>query len=85
MKIVNNTKIIGLKEFRQNAESFIKRIDKGESFTVLKRSTPVFKITPVDDEENWEEVIDFTEIDKNGVLASDVLASIRRVHEVKKS
>lgn len=83
MKTINNTKIIGLKEFRQNAESFIKRVNKGESFTVLKRSAPVFKITPVDSEEDWETIIDFTKIDKDGVSASDVLASIRRVHGIK--
>lgn len=72
--------IIGLKEFRQNADAFIKRISKGESFTVLKRSNPVFKLTPVDDEEMWETVIDFTEINQNGVRAEDVLKAIRSVH-----
>jgi prevent-host-death family protein len=80
MKTINNTKIIGLKEFRQNAESFIKRVNKGESFTVLKRSTPVFKITPVDEEENWETVADFTTIKKDGIPANEILASLKRVH-----
>ncbi|NCS99139.1 type II toxin-antitoxin system prevent-host-death family antitoxin [Candidatus Parcubacteria bacterium] len=80
MKTINNTKIIGLKEFRQNAESFIKRVNKGESFTVLKRSTPVFKITPVEEEENWETVADFTKIKKDGVSADKILASLRKLH-----
>ena len=72
--------IIGLKEFRQNADAFIKRISKGESFTVLKRSNPVFKLTPVDDEEMWETVIDFTTVNPDGVRAEDVLKAIRSVH-----
>ena len=72
--------IIGLKEFRQNADTFIKRISKGESFTVLKRSNHVFKLTPVDEEEMWETVIDFTSINSDGVSAEDVLKAIRSVH-----
>lgn len=72
--------IIGLKEFRQNADAFIKRINKGESFTVLKRSKPVFKLTPVDDEDLWETVIDFTEINPSGVPAEDFIKALRKVH-----
>lgn len=72
--------IIGLKEFRLNADKYISRIEKGESFTVLKRSNPVFKLTPVDDEEMWETVIDFTEINPDGVPAEDVIKAIRAVH-----
>ncbi|MCB9805830.1 hypothetical protein H6775_01565 [Candidatus Nomurabacteria bacterium] len=72
--------IIGLKEFRLNADKYISRIEKGESFTVLKRSNPVFKLTPVDDEEMWETIIDFTEINPDGVPAEDVIKAIRAVH-----
>lgn len=80
MKTINNTKIIGLKEFRQNAESFIKRVNKGESFTVFKRSNPVFKITPVEDEEMWETVADFTEIQSGGIPAEDFIKALRKVN-----
>lgn len=38
--------IIGLKELRQNATQIAERAMKGESFTVVKRSKPVFNITP---------------------------------------
>jgi antitoxin (DNA-binding transcriptional repressor) of toxin-antitoxin stability system len=63
--------IIGLKEFRLNAEKYIMRIQKGESFTILKRSTPVFKITPLENTEAeiWETVVDFTEINPKGISA----------------
>jgi len=82
MKIASKKRknIIGLKEFRQNADKYISRIDKGESFTVLKRSTPVFKLTPVDDEDMWETIIDFTELDPEGVPIKDVIKMFKKVH-----
>src|SRR3989344_1580044 len=48
-KIKSN--IVGLKELRENMETYIKRINKGESITVFRRSTPLFRISPVDSEE----------------------------------
>lgn len=38
--------IIGLKELRQNASQIAERAQKGEHFTVVKRSKPVFDIVP---------------------------------------
>ncbi len=38
--------IIGLKELRQNATEIAERASKGEYFTVVKRSVPVFEISP---------------------------------------
>ena len=38
--------IIGLKELRQNASQIAERAQKGEHFTVIKRSKPVFEISP---------------------------------------
>ena len=40
--------IIGLKELRLNIQKYINRLNKGESFTVVKRSKPVFKVIPFD-------------------------------------
>lgn len=37
--------IIGLKELRQNATEIVERVQKGERFTVVKRSKPVLEIT----------------------------------------
>jgi len=72
---------IGLKELRENMEIYIKRVNKGESITVFRRSTPLFRLSPIDSEEmGWETVADFTKIDKNGVSAKDVLASIKKIH-----
>ena len=58
--------IIGLKDLRQNVDKYSKKIQKGESFIVMKRSLPLFKISPVN-EGTWEVLIDFTNIKKGGI------------------
>lgn len=47
--------IIGLKELRQNAGQIAERAQKGERFTVVKRSKPVFMISQVQATPNLEE------------------------------
>ena len=68
-------KLIGLKEFRENVESYTKKINQGQSFVVLKKSKPIFKISPVD-AGDWEEVIDFTEIKKGGVNINELISRL---------
>ncbi|MEK7614029.1 MAG: type II toxin-antitoxin system prevent-host-death family antitoxin [Patescibacteria group bacterium] len=71
-------KTVGLKELRENTEKYISEVEKGKSFTVLRRSKPLFVIAPVDEQESlWETVVDFTTIDKRGVSADAVLKSLR--------
>lgn len=78
-KMKKNT--VGLKELRENMESYIERISKGESITVFRRSSPIFRLSPVDSEEiGWETVVDFTKIEKNGVDAKKVLAALKKMH-----
>ncbi len=67
--------IIGLKELRKNINKYVTRVKKGESLIVMKRATPLFKMTSVDDDE-WEEVVDFTKIRKGGVNIKDVLSRL---------
>lgn len=72
--------IIGLKEFRENVESFAKRVDKGDSFIVVRRSRPLFKVVPLEHEEDegqWETVIDFTKINPRGVPIEQIIKAIR--------
>ncbi len=64
--------IINLKNLRENMQKYAQRVQKGDSFIVFKKSKPLFKITAVD-EEDWEEVIDFTKIRKQGVDIKDLL------------
>lgn len=76
-------KIIGLKDLRENTESYISQVARGKSFTVVRRSKPVFKVVPVDewgDEGHWKTLVDFTKIYKKGVPIEDVIASLKRVN-----
>jgi len=74
-------KVIGLKEFRNNVDAWISHVKNGHSVVVLKRSQPVFQIiSPEEDSELWETVADFTEINKNGVSAKKILASLRKLN-----
>ena len=66
--------IIGLRELRENVEKYVDEVKKGKSIIVVKRSKPLFKMTPV--EEEWEEVIDFTKIRKGGVRIKEILARL---------
>jgi len=68
--------IIGLKEFRADVPKIAGKVARGESFIVVKRSRPIFKVSPVDEEDTWETVIDFTKIKKGGLDIKDILRRI---------
>jgi prevent-host-death family protein len=72
---------IGLKELREHTETYIKRVQKGESLTIMRRNEPIFRMTPADaaDDAGWETVVDFTKIRAGGVPLTDVRAAIRRI------
>lgn len=71
------SKIVGLKELRENIQTYIAQIEQGKSFTVVRRSRPIFTISPPDQETGqWEPVIDFTKIKKGGVKIDDLLARL---------
>lgn len=74
------TQILGLKELRENMQKYASRVEKGESFIVVKKSKPVFKLVPAESEEEWETVVDFTKINKNGVDAKRVLRELRKLN-----
>jgi prevent-host-death family protein len=71
-------KIIGLKEFREKLPDYERQVAEGISFIVVKKSRPVFRISPVDQqsEDLWEEVIDFTKLHKGGVAIEDLLSRL---------
>ena len=69
--------IVGLKELRENIETYIAKVEKGGSFIVLKKSKPIFKISPLEDDGNlWEPIIDFTKLKKGGVPIADLLSRL---------
>ena len=75
--------IIGLKELRENMELYIDAVDKGRSFVVVRKSRPVFRISPLDewgDEGHWEQVSDLTKVKSRGVPVADVIASLKRLN-----
>lgn len=78
IKMSTQMNIIGLRELRENMDKYLALVQKGRSFTVVRRSKPVFKIAPLsEDTEQWETVADFTKINKNGVDARKILKQLR--------
>jgi len=70
--------VVGLKELRANMETYIKRVEKGESITITRRSTPLFVISPVDDEGQWETVIDFVKETGKGMPIQELITSLEK-------
>jgi len=70
--------MVGLKELRANMETYIKRVEKAESLTVTRRSTHLFVISPVDDEGQWETVIDFVKETGKGIPMEELLESLKK-------
>lgn len=68
--------LIGLKELRENVDRYVSGVRKGKSFLVMRRSKPLFKILPPDEEEMWEPVVDFTTIRKGGVSLKEILSRL---------
>lgn len=76
-------RIIGLKDLRENMSTYIKHTEAGKSFTVVRRSRPIFRLVPVDewgDEGTWETVLDFRKINPRGVPIEDVISSLKRLN-----
>lgn len=65
--------IIGVKELRTNLNQYIDQVRKGTTLTIVKRSKAVFKIVPMEEDEQWEQVVDFTTFRKGGVSISHLL------------
>ena len=70
------TSTVSLKKLREEFPKYIEAVEKGQSFTVFKRSKPIFQIGPVADDGEWQTIADFTDIDTRGVSADDVLSEI---------
>ena len=79
-------KLVGLKDLRQNMASYAQKVKKGQSFVVLKQSKPLFRISPVDiwgDEGEWETIVDFTKINKDGVEINKVLSALKKMKKAQ--
>ena len=78
---INMKNIIGLRELRENTAKYISKVERGESFTVVRRSKPIFHIvSPDEDEGLWEDVVDFTKIQKDGVPIGEVIKRLKKLN-----
>lgn len=81
MSNIKEKNIIGLKELRLNFDRYIRATNRGETFLVMKKSEPAFKIAPVDDslnEEKWETLADFSSEVGGGVKATKLLEALKK-------
>ena len=67
--------IITLKNLRENMQEYAQKVKAGRDFVVFKKSQPLFRIVPLNDE-LWEEVVDFTKIQKGGVDINEILSRL---------
>jgi antitoxin (DNA-binding transcriptional repressor) of toxin-antitoxin stability system len=74
-KMTLKEQIVPFKEFRLNAAKYIDALAKGQSFLIMKRSRPVFRLEPV--EEVWETIGDFTTMPHGGVSAKELAKALK--------
>lgn len=67
--------IVPFKEFRLNAPKYIKALENGASFLVMKRSRPAFRLEPVS--EVWETIGDFSKMKAGGVSAKKLIQALK--------
>ena len=71
--------LVSLKDIRLKLTEYTKRVEEnGESFLVLRKSKPVFKIVPVETD-SWETIVNFTEIDPQGVPVNKVKQALSEI------
>ena len=79
-------KDISIKELRENLAEIADRVEKGESYRVIRRSKPSFYIVKIDTEapeEGWETVVDFTDSGKEaGAPLGDVLKTLKKLKKI---
>jgi antitoxin (DNA-binding transcriptional repressor) of toxin-antitoxin stability system len=78
---ITKPNIVGLKELRLNIEKYIDLIQKGHSFIVVRKSTPIFKLEPMDewgDEGTWETIADFTSLQpERGIPLDELIGKLK--------
>ena len=87
-KYIASDSIIGLKELRDDVDTYIRAVGKGKRFTVFRHSKPVFAIVPPSEVEydlneldgpGWKSIIRFP--NKKGVSIDDLMKALeRRAH-----
>lgn len=83
--------LIGIKDFRASLADIADAVEKGESFLVMRRSKPIFKVEPFEPEEvdegldipGWKTIIDFTKGGKKKGIPADKLYKAMKEFEKK--
>ena len=70
------TKIVGLKDLRENMGKYVRDVARGNEYVVVRRSKPLFRMVAPLEDENWETLVDFTKIKKGGVNIKDLLSRL---------
>ena len=73
--------LISIKDFRKTLADVADAVEKGETFTIMRRSRPAFVVKPFEEDEefNWKTAIDFTENGKKkGIRASQLLEALKK-------
>ncbi len=66
--------IVGLKELRQNPTRYANLVRQGQSFVVVRKSKPLFRLSAVEGTDDlWEEVVDFTKLKRGGLAIQELL------------
>ena len=81
MNTNDSTNLVSLKELREQFPKYIEAVSKGRSFMVVKRTKPIFQITPINEDEAWETVVDFTQIKKGGVNIQELLSRVQAIKQ----
>lgn len=68
--------VIGVRELRENLDTYARKAQRGSSFVVMRKTKPLFAIVPIEHEEQWETVVDFTSIRKGGIPLEEVLSAL---------
>jgi len=72
--------LIGLKDLRLKVDKYAKLVNKtGQSYLVTRKGKPLFRLAPIEEDERWETVIDFTKIDPRGVPLEKVKAALEKL------
>ena len=71
---ISGEEIVGLKELRQNINKYVNKVQEGKNLIILRRSKVLFKVVPA--EEEWEEVVDLTQIKRGGVDIKEILSRL---------
>lgn len=74
--------LVGLRELRVNLDKYVKGVARGSSYTILRRSKPLFRISPIEteNETGWDTIFDADRDNQGkGIPGGEVLRILRKI------